>query len=111
MANDRSTQLMEMRVPDKSLYNDWEVSTEAGNELFDESFRALKPIMQRYMDMGYPIRQIAHEMIGSVTILEAETNLLRNMKMHKENRKPRFGVKENVPLTALTTSKEQEPTK
>jgi hypothetical protein len=106
-----STLSLEAKVPDKSLYNDWEVSTEVGNELWDESFRALKPIMQRYMEMGYPIRQIAHEMLGAVTILEAETNLLRNTKMHQANRKPRFGVKENVPLVDLSASKEQEPTK
>ena len=111
MGTDRSTQLMEMKAPDKSLYNDWEVSTEVGNALFDESFRALKPIMQRYMEMGYPIRQIAHEMLSSITMLEAETNIIRNTTMHKANRKPRFGVKENVPLVDLSTSKEQEPTK
>ena len=103
-----STLSLEAKVPDKSLYTDWEVSTEVGNELFDESFRALKPIMQRYVELGYPIRQIAHEMISSITILESETNLLRNMKMHKENRKPQFGVKESVPLADLKPSKEVE---
>jgi len=67
--------------------------------------------MEKYLVEGYPLRQIAHEMIGSVTILEAETCLIRNTEMHKANRKPRFGVKENVPLADLKASKEQEPTK
>ena len=95
-------------VPDKSLYNDWDVSTEVGNRLFEESLRALEPIMQRYLAEGYPIRQIAHEMLSSVTMLEAETCLIRNTEMHKANRKPRFGVKENVPLADLKISKEVE---
>src|SRR5579863_8326475 len=99
---------LEAKVPDRSLYSDWEVSTEVGNELFEESYGALKPIMQRYMEKGYPIRQIAHEMLSSITMLESETCLLRNMKMHKEGRNPRFGVKENVPLADLKTSKEGE---
>jgi len=102
---------MEAKVPNRSLYNDWEVSTEEGNRLFDESLSALRPIMEKYLVEGYPLRQIAHEMIGSVTILEAETCLIRNTEMHKANRKPRFGVKENVPLADLKASKEQEPTK
>jgi hypothetical protein len=102
---------MEAKVPNRSLYNDWEVSTEEGNRLFDESLSALRPIMEKYLAEGYPLRQIAHEMIGSVTILEAETCLIRNTEMHKANRKPRFGVKENVPLADLSASKEQEPTK
>jgi hypothetical protein len=106
-----STVSLEAKAPDKSLYNDWEVSTEVGNELWDESYRALKPILQRYMEMGYPLRQIAHEMLSAVTLLESETCLLRNTKMHKEGRKPQFGVKENVPLADLSASKEQEPTK
>ncbi len=102
---------MEPKVPDKSLYNDWEVSTEVGNAVFEESLRALEPIMKRYVAEGYPIRQIAHEMIGAATILEAETNLRRNTEMHKANRKPRFGVKEIVPLANLVTSKEQSGAK
>ncbi len=52
---------MEPKVPSRSLYNDWEVSTEVGNDLFEEARKALEPIMHRYMEMGYPIRQIAHE--------------------------------------------------
>src|SRR5208282_4546969 len=111
MANDRSTQLMESIVPSKSLYNDWDVSTDVGNRLFEESFRALEPIMKKFLAAGYPIRQIAHEMLSSVSMLEAETCIRRDTELHRMNRSPRFGVKENVPLVDLSTSKEQEPTK
>lgn len=95
-------------VPDKSLYNDWDVSTEVGNRLFEESLRALEPIMKRYLAEGYPIRQIAHEMLSSVTMLEAETCLIRNTEMHKANRKPRFGVKEAIPLADLKIEKSED---
>jgi|SRR5579863_1881940 len=93
-------------VPSKSLYNDWDVSTEVGNRLFEESIRALEPIMKKYLADGYPIRQIAHEMLSSVTMLEAETCIRRNTELHRMNRKPLVSLKESSP--ALPTSKEGE---
>lgn len=99
---------MEPKAPTQSLYNDWEVSTEEGNRIFTEAINALEPIMKKNVEAGYPIRQIAHEMLSAVTMLEAETCIRRNMEMHKANRKPRFGVKETVPLSDLSTSKEGE---
>jgi len=47
-------------------------------------------------------------MLSSVSMLEAETCIRRNTELHRMNRSPRFGVKENVPLADLLTSKEGE---
>lgn len=92
-------------VPDKTLYNDWEVSTTEGNDLFHETVRALEPIMKRWMEKGYPVRQISHEMISATTLLEAETRIRRNIDMHRAGLSPQ---KDSCSSQNCTASKEVE---
>ena len=79
---------MEAKAPDKSLYNNWEVSGEIGNALFNEALDALQPIMDRHVAKGYRIREIAHQMVSAVTMLEAETCIRRNSQMYKQGDRP-----------------------
>jgi hypothetical protein len=79
-----------MMEPRKHLYNEgWESSTEEGNELFAEVTRLLQPVMVRYCEQGYSLREVSHTMVGAVTLLEAETVLLRNLEEHKAERETR----------------------
>lgn len=79
---------MEAKAPDQSLYNNWEVSSEVGNNVFTEALDALQPIMERYVADGYRIREIAHQMTSAVMMLEAETCIRRNTQMYKHGDRP-----------------------
>lgn len=74
-------------IEGKRLYTTWDVSTETGNAVFHDALKALLPIMKEAVEKGYSIRDIAHEMISAVTMLEAETCLMRNMEAHKNGEK------------------------
>jgi len=70
--------------PRKHLFNEgYESSTEEGNALFEEASRALRPIFERMCAAGYSIRDVSHTLIGAVTLMEAETVLIRNLDVHK----------------------------
>ena len=73
--------------PRKHLYNEgWESSTEEGNALFTEVRRILQPIMSALCEKGYSIRDVSHTMISAVTLMEAETVLMRNIDQQKATR-------------------------
>lgn len=71
----------------RGLYNDWESGTPEGQEIFTRVLKALEPIMQEAVDKGIRVRDVSHEMIGAVTLLEAETILLRNINKQKADQK------------------------
>lgn len=70
----------------RGLFNDWESSTPEGHEIFERVLKALEPIMKDCVAKGIRVRDVSHEMIAAVTILEAETVLIRNIEKQKADR-------------------------
>lgn len=68
--------------PLKSLYNDWEVTTNEGNALYREIHAAIEPIMRRMAEAGYRIRDVAQLTHSAVSEQEAYLCLSRNMDAH-----------------------------
>lgn len=74
-------------IEGKRLYTTWDVSTQIGNEVFEKAYISLKPLMAELVEQGYSIRDIAHEMISAVSMLEAESCIMRNMQASKDGEK------------------------
>lgn len=74
-------------IEGKRLYTTWDVSTEIGNEVFETAYMSLRGLMAELVEKGYSIRDIAHQMQSAVSMLEAETCIMRNTTAHKNGEK------------------------
>jgi hypothetical protein len=75
--------------PLKSLYNDWEVTTDEGNALYREIYAAIEPVMKRMAEAGYRIREVAQLTHSAVSEQEAYLCLSRNMDAHRRGERPK----------------------
>jgi hypothetical protein len=67
----------------KSLYNNWEVPNDEGSELYIQVHQFVSEIMNRMVERGYKIRDVAGIMHSAVGVAEAETCLVRNTQQYK----------------------------
>jgi hypothetical protein len=80
-------------LPTKKLYNEWEmISSVEGNELLEEITNAVKPIIDKYAEMGFSLREIEYLIINTISVIVSERILLRNMKVYRDNN-PRWRLK------------------
>ncbi len=77
----------------KRLYSDDGRYTPDASALDDEVFKIMKPIMKRWEEKGYPIREISHVIYGSISMLESEIVLTKGAEIARKRRKERDDMK------------------
>ena len=72
----------------KRLYTDeYEVHTDDGNEFCREVEKSLYPIVKKWVDNGYSVREILSSLVMSSTAITSELALKRAMNKRKENKR------------------------
>lgn len=72
----------------RSLYNDWEVSTDEASDIYREVSSLLQPIFERSVTNNLRIREVAQQMRCAVDELEAFHCLMRNSAAYKRGGRP-----------------------
>lgn len=70
----------------KSLYNEYEALSDTGSELAHELDMAVRPIIEHYAALDYPLREIDSIAIHTVTLITSEMILRAAMKIRKTER-------------------------
>lgn len=68
----------------KNLYDENDRYTPDAQKLDDEAGNLIFPLMQKYINLGYSAREIAHVVCSSVGLIECEL-ILSNPKKEKKN--------------------------
>jgi len=71
----------------KSLFNKYESYTPKGGELYNELQEIIDPIIKRWADEGYLMKDIESIAIDMITMSSAIERARRAMKLRKEERK------------------------
>lgn len=70
----------------KSFFNEYEEYNEHGDELLSDVHEALQPIILKWVDCGYPCREISSLSIDAVNSLVAIITLRRALNLRKARR-------------------------
>lgn len=70
----------------KSLFDDNECYTEEAVKLDNEMSSLIKPVVKRYIEMGYSTREIENIIITGVTMVAVEERLHSQVKRSKAKR-------------------------
>jgi hypothetical protein len=75
-------------VEKKILFNEeYESFNEEGLALSIEFRKVIDPIFKKWIEYGYPIREIGHILLSEVSVSECEFLLERQIKIQKEKRR------------------------
>lgn len=68
----------------KSLFNKYEAYTKKGGELNDEITKAFDPIIKKWADKGYAVKDIECITIDNISMTSAVERATRAMKLRKK---------------------------
>ena len=71
---------------DKPLFTETECFSDAAMQIDAEAARALRPIIKKFLNEGYNIRELCHIIIHNVAAIEAEFVLCGQYRAQREKK-------------------------
>ena len=70
----------------KSLFNKYESYTEKGSELSDEAYELIKPLIKKWVQKNYKIRDVGEIISDSVHMITIFSKAEKAVKMRKQEK-------------------------